>query len=398
MNALRHDDTALDAVAALLAPRSSTDGRRRPYAVLPRRRRPRYLVPTAGSSAGAAHIRPARAGADRLRSRVLPLALRLGAARALPGRLVVADGDDADPSLRRHLAGLVGRDDVEIAVALGAPRPNRKPVVQVVAGGQTVAWAKLGVDDHTDALVSHEAQALAGRRSGPPVVTPEVVAIDLWRGHPLLVLAHLAMAETAEDLALTADVITAIAGPVNVERARSSRWLATLRAAAAADGADPSGAVTRRLDALETRLGDRSWPFAAWHGDLAPWNATWAGDELVVWDWERAAAPVPVGLDLVHNRVQTAVLRRGEPLAEAAAEVVRAEAPTLAALGYDGDDVALVVSAYLATLRVRYAEDARHGSLGPGAAIAAALDTDDAGLDAEAPTSVSRDQRRTAGP
>lgn len=380
MSALRDDATALDAVSRLLAPEHSRDGRRHAYAVLPRRRRPRYLVPTAGVDAGAAHIRPARSGGDPLRARALPLILRWGAARALPGPLVVPDGDDDDPSLRRHLGQLVGRDDIEVAVALGGPRPNRKPVLQVLAGGRTVAWAKVGVDDHTDALVSHEAQALAGRRPGPPVVTPTVVAVDRWRGHPLLVLGHLTMAETADDLNLTAEVIAAIAGPPAAEEVRSSRWLRALRASAEVDGTDPSGAVRGRLDALAASLGDRVWPFGAWHGDLAPWNATWAGDELVVWDWERAWAPVPVGLDLVHNRLQTAMLRRGETLAEAVAEAVVAEAPTLVALGYHPDDVALLVSGYLATLRVRYAEDARDGSLGPGATVAAALDAE---LDAE---------------
>lgn len=375
--ALRSDATALDAVVALLAPEGTLAGRGRAYAVLPCPTRPRYLLPTAGRAAGAALIRPAAdPRRDVLTRRVLRPALRLGAARLVPGRVRVADGTDADPSLRRHLAALLDRADIDLAVALGAPRPNRKPVIQAIGGdGATVAWVKLGVDDHTDRLVAHETDALT-RPPSDPVVAPRVVAAGSWRGHRLLALAHLEMTETAGDLALTVPVIRAIAGPITHERATASAWWQQMRTSVATPGTDPDGRIGALLDDLDVALGTRSWPFGTWHGDLAPWNATWEGDRLHVWDWERAGGPVPLGLDLVHNRVQVALLRDGADLALTVGTTIASEADALVALGYGPGEVPLVISAYLATLRVRYAEDARTGSLGPGGPIARAIDDD----------------------
>ena len=50
-----------------------------------------------------------------------------------------------------------------MAVALGRPRVNRKPVLQLIDGdGTTVGFGKVGVDDHTDELVRREGRFLAG--------------------------------------------------------------------------------------------------------------------------------------------------------------------------------------------------------------------------------------------
>jgi hypothetical protein len=372
--ALRSDATALPAVAALLGPVApSGAATERAYAVLPRRARPRYLVPVDGRHARGAHIRPGAGAAQAVTRVALRAALRHGIGRVLPDRLVVDDGDADHPGLRRHLATLLDRDDVDLAVALGAPRPNRKPVVQVIgADGATVAWVKLGVDDHTDALVAHEIDALgavAGR--DPSVVTPPVLATGTWQGHPLLALGHITMRESAAALDLPLATVRAIAGPTVDEDVVGSTWWRELEAVP-----DPDGAVAALLDALRPALAGRRWPFGRWHGDLAPWNATWDGGRLVAWDWERSHTPVPLGLDLIHNRFQVAVLGDGVPVAEALSRAATAERATLVALGYASDEAPLVAGAYAATLRARYAADAQHGPLGPGTSVAAGLDDD----------------------
>lgn len=374
--ALRTDDTALDAVAALLGP-AAPHGPERAYAVLPRRDRPRYVLPASGRHAGGARLRPGTGRGAAATRRALSAALRLGGARILPGGLRVPDGTDADPSLRRHLAALLGRDDVDLAVALGAPRPNRKPVLQVIGGdGATVAWVKAGVDDHTDALVAHEADVLAHHRPGPPVVAPEVLATGTWHGHRLLALAPLEGAEADDDLDLPAEVIRAVAGPTTTATVLDGGWWAALSAAADDHHVDPDGRLATVLDRLAPVLAGEAWPFGAWHGDLAPWNAAWRSGQLHLWDWERSMGPVPLGLDLVHNRFMVAVLRDGLDLRQAAAVVRARETTTLTVLGYDVDQVPLVIAAYLATVRARYAADARFGALGKAGPVAAAIDAD----------------------
>jgi len=374
---LRSDATALDAVAHLLAPSAPSGGPRRSYAVLPRRSRPRYLVPVAGRTARSARIRPGgSSGRSALARSLLRPALRVGAARLVPGAIRVEDGSPADPSLRLHLAQRLGRDDIDLAVALGSPRPNRKPVIQVIAGdGSTAAWAKAGVDAHTDALVAHEAAALSTHRPESPVEVPSVLAAGPWRDHQLLVLSPLEVTETGADLDIGPDAARALAGPLTEEPATTSRWWHGLEAVAADATIDPDGHLAAALEHLAPHLDRRAWPFGAWHGDLAPWNACWSGPRLVVWDWERSGGPVPAGLDLVHNRMQVALLRQGRSIDDAAAATVSTERATLRSLGYAVDDAPLVVGAYLLTLRARYLADARLGSLGPGAPIASAIDT-----------------------
>lgn len=364
---LRSDETALAAVADLLAPADGQGSEERAYAVLPRRTRPRYLIPVDGRHARGAHIRPGAGVAQAVTRIALRTALRAGAGRLLRDRLVVVDG------LRRHLGELLGRDDIDLAIALGAPRPNRKPVVQAIgADGATVAWIKIGIDPHTDGLVSHEIAALgevAGR--DPLLVTPPVLATGEWQGHPLLALGHIAMDESAAELAVTPEAIRAIAGPTHEEDVVGSTWWETLAA-----GPDDDGAVRALLDALAPDLAGRRWAFGRWHGDLAPWNATWQGDRLLAWDWERSDTPVPLGLDLFHNRFYVAVVRDGVAPAQALRDAARSETATLTALGHDPGDALLLARAYAVTLRSRYASDARHGPLGRVAPIVAGIDAD----------------------
>jgi len=373
---LRTDAAALEAVARMLGPVAPA-GPARSYVVLPRRDRPRYALPTSGRHAGGTVLRPGTgrgAAATRL---ALVTALRLGAGRLVPGALRVADGTDGDPSLRRHLAAVLGHDGVDLAVALGAPRPNRKPVIQVIDGdGTTRAWVKVGVDAHTDDLVGHEADTLLRHQPAPPVVAPTVLATGDWHGHRFLALAPLDMTETGGDLDIGAAAARAVAGAATSEPVLDGAWWKGLVAAADDPAVDPEGRLADVLARLAPALAGRTWPFGAWHGDLAPWNATWEGDRLLVWDWERATEPVPLGLDLVHNRLMVAMLREGAGLAPAVAAVRAREDGTLVELGYAAEEVPLVVAAYLATLRARYAADARFGPLGAAGPLASAIDDD----------------------
>ena len=80
-------------------------------------------------------------------------------------------------------------------------------------------------------------------------------------------------------------------------------------------------------------------------------------DGLLVWDWERFAPGVPVGFDFLHYRLQSDVVRRRRPPAEAAAACVRDAAACLAPFGVPAGEARLVAVLYLAELSARYLAD-----------------------------------------
>ena len=87
-----------------------------------------------------------------------------------------------------------------------------------------------------------------------------------------------------------------------------------------------------------------------------------ARGKLLVWDWERAGGPVPLGFDAVHYFFQSAWLREAAS-AEAATDLaLDRSADVLAALGVPRvhrDSIGLL---YLSELFLRYAENADHGT------------------------------------
>jgi hypothetical protein len=80
-------------------------------------------------------------------------------------------------------------------------------------------------------------------------------------------------------------------------------------------------------------------------------------DGLLVWDWERFTAGVPVGFDALHYGLQQAVVRRQQPPRKAAAECVRAAPVALAAFDVPAMEARAVAILYLAELSARYLAD-----------------------------------------
>ena len=141
------------------------------YVILPTARRPQILAPASAPGPAAAAVTQFSNGAPartRLAAAAAAAALRAGVAqRLLRGRASVAvapgvgDGDLADLVLSHHLARVLDLRRVDLAVRVGAARPNGKPVAQVSApGGRVVAFAKVGWNELTRGLVIAEAEAL----------------------------------------------------------------------------------------------------------------------------------------------------------------------------------------------------------------------------------------------
>ncbi|HEU5107812.1 MAG TPA: hypothetical protein VFT95_04475 [Micromonosporaceae bacterium] len=334
------------------------------YAVVPSAARPRLLVPTASRRAAASAIRHSTEAIGlkaRLRRQALAAAFRAGVGPlAFRDRLVV-DGDGLDT----HLADVLGRPAL-VSIHIGPARANRKPVLQLLGPrGEALGYAKLGVDPLTQALVDAEAAALtrlAGVDLGP-VTVAEVLHHGRWNGHALLVQSALPVRRprpAPSDAAAARDAaIRSVAAGLGVRRQGYAGSAYAKRLAADVDAlGDRTEAARLRavLDAV-TRA-DPVLGFGAWHGDWNDGNsAALADGRVLVWDWERFDADVPLGYDALHLRLQTAVTRTGTEPVDAARSLLAGAAATLAPFEQPTGVADAVAALYLVDLAARYLRD-----------------------------------------
>jgi hypothetical protein len=359
------------------------------YVILPTVRRPQILAPATAPGAAAAAVTQFSNGAparERLAAAAVAAALRAGVAHwVLRSRASIAvapgvgDADLPDLVLSHHLARSLGVDRAELAVRVGAARPNGKPVVQVSApGGRVVAFAKVGWNELTRGLVFAEADALRELAGSPPAAfaVPELLHSGDWAGSAVTAVAPATggrphvwpdpPAAATRDLALGAAVRRA--------RLAESEWWARTRARIDAAGGDEQRGAATRIAELS---GARELAFGRGHGDWTPWNMAEVGGRLVVWDWERAAAGVPVGVDAAHYCLLVALNARGLAPPKAVRDVIGRLPRVLAGLDVAAEDARLVVMLELLEMSVRFAEARAAGVAGLrdrfGSALAALL-------------------------
>jgi hypothetical protein len=349
---LRDESSLVDGLRALIGGGDTVRA-----VVLPSPARPRHLVPLHPAPAAAAAL-AGRAGDRGLVGRVatgaLAIGARLGAGRLVPSsRVVVGAGG---PSLAAWLDELLGVPGCTVAVGVGPPRANRKPVLQVLApDGTTVAWGKVGWDPLTRDLVGDEADVLEGLGGSlaPDIAVPTVLARAPWQGSEVVLTAPLPLRRRARrSLRPDPDLLRAVAGrPGSLDPWHDATTRRLGRSVAA---------LLPVLDEVAGRLAAAGVPGARWHGDLTPWNVGPVPGGRAVWDWERSAAPVPLGLDAVHASYADATLRGGVPVAEALGAATRDAEPALAALGVPEDAASAVTAAYAIELLLRQEGDRAH--------------------------------------
>jgi hypothetical protein len=345
------------------------------YVVLPSTRSPQILAPASAPGAGAAAITQFSNGAPtraRLAATAAATALRAGVAqRVMRGRASISvapgvgEADLPDLVLSHHLARALELPRADLAVRVGAARPNGKPVVQVSApGGRVVAYAKVGWNDLTRGLVAAEADALRELAASPPAAfaVPELMHADNWDGLAVTAVlpaiggrSHLSPEPppgATRELALGAAVQR---GPL----AASSWWQALLARIEMAGGEEQRAAAGRIADAY----GDRDIAFGRGHGDWTPWNMSVVEGRLVVWDWERAAVG-PVGIDAAHYCLLVALNARGLARDEAVADTLERAPRVLAGLDVPSADARLIVGLELLEMSVRFAEARAAGVAG----------------------------------
>lgn len=360
--------------------------------VLPESRRPKLIVP-AGRHAGAAAIR--RYGQPgslktRVATRALATLVASGLGPMLGDRLAISRPDET-LTIESALATLVGQP-VEISLHLGAARANRKPVLQLLTkAGETIGFAKIGINPLTKDLVTGEQAALVKLSTAKltTMTVPKVLASGSWQDLEILVLSPLPVWERRRPLtdAVLAEALAELArssGTSTASLAGSSYWhQLTVRLEQAGDGPDHDGlaALIKRLGSL---AGTSKMTFGCWHGDLTPWNLAYTRAGLAVWDWERFTTDVPIGFDALHYWLNERVVRPSNDPVRAARDCVASAPRLLDGFGVRADQAKLTALAYLADLSVRYLADrqaeagARLGA--PGRWLIPAIEAEIAGL------------------
>jgi hypothetical protein len=341
----------------------SDAGQRRTFVLLPTAKNPRLVLPATPGRVLAGAIDQQLAGRrtrTRFAGQVLRTLARTGAAAAWPARVAIHGRADAG-SLEEWLGRTLGVDNCRIAISVGRPRANRKPVVQVLDDtGAVRAFVKVGVNELTTTLIDNEAAALRAIAEAAlaGVRVPGVISHDRWQGLPVLVLEPVPTSGGGGSRRRTlmrsaVNQISAI-GRTDLTRWTPSGFRARLIQAIADAGPRVAGLhdVVGRLDADDPAIA-----FGAWHGDFNPGNFAVHRDTLVVWDWERFDRGVPLGFDLLHHDLHDAITRQARDPYRAAVTLVDEAESLLAGLAAGPEPARASAELYLAWLACRYVRD-----------------------------------------
>jgi hypothetical protein len=334
------------------------------YRVLPSGRHPRVVVPLGHPAAARAVLR-SDLGNHGLARRVTGTLSRVGSLpRGVGAPLTVAAGG----SLAGWLAERLDRPDLHVGITVGAPRPNRKPVLKLVASdGTVVAFAKVAWNPLTTALVANEQRWLERIDAERPVgiTAPQPWLADTWKGMPVLITRPLAEPEASVPFRVDGDLVAAIADLApggEHDLVDSPWWKAAGERVDALDDEVAAGRLAAARSVLASRLAGTRWRFGAWHGDLTAWNAHPDPAGVTVWDWERASDPVPVGFDAAHAAFQAGQVGRGLDVDTAAAEAGPVVAEVVDTIGLPPAPADDLVTCYLVERCLRWYEDRAVGS------------------------------------
>ena len=274
---------------------------------LPSAKRAHVLVPGESNAAASAGLQQFVTGSGRrakLASAVVVAATRTGIAPLVVRKKAtisvqddVAAGELPGLVLGSHLAEVLEVERVELAVRVGADRPNGKPVVQVMRpSGESLGFGKVGWNDLTRGMVDREGAVLQELSAHSPASfdVPTILHAARWQGFELLVVSpastDAAVAGDAPPLDASRE-ISQIGGIATSALAASPWWADIKKRIEGTDHPTLPGSI----EAIELAYGTEELTFGGAHGDWTPWNMGRRSGRLIVWDWERFRTDVPWG-------------------------------------------------------------------------------------------------------
>jgi hypothetical protein len=343
-------------------PASSSD-RTRDWLVLPSVNRPWLLLPAARPAAAGALVRDDHGQrSPRLGRALASLHRRRLLARLPLARLRVSDGDDAD-TIEAELHRILGTSSA-LVVRLGRRRWNRSVVLRPLdAAGGTLAFVKSAASPIGAATLRREGDNLRRVAELAPklVEWPEVMHRGRWRDLELLALSPLVGDESATTrtkaptAAMHALALASDGGSLALGESAACRgWHAGTQDLASSTQRDQ---LIEGVDTVVSRLGDVEVPIGCWHGDWVPWNMTWHGDRVLLWDWEHFDEGVPVGFDGLHYRAQQLRMSGGTGIAAEDLWVQDASEWLLDTFQLGPRQIRAVLLAYLLEINLRYLRD-----------------------------------------
>lgn len=345
---------------------TETNGQLRSYLVVPSARRPKVLIPARPRRAADAAIRGFKSTQDHREAWLLAACatgLRLGGGAVLRDRLYVSvPRQGAAEDLESHLAATL-HHPVHLSLHVSRPRAVRKPVLQLIDdAGCTFAFAKVGIDPFTSALVRGESRTVA--RLAPVrwrvLRVPRLLHAGTWHGHPLIVQQALPRSGGGHDeriVGAAMDELARIDGTETVTLSASPFWTRLLERARRLPPSPVREVIIASLAELARSSGAARVEFGAWHGDWTPWNMNVRGGRVQVWDWEKFDVGVPVGFDAAHCFVQRAVVWDARPPADAFAQLIDRGEPMRTAHRLTVPAAQLAGWMYTLTLAISYLED-----------------------------------------
>ncbi|MBV6396003.1 MAG: hypothetical protein HFACDABA_01591 [Anaerolineales bacterium] len=258
----------------------------------------------------------------RVTTRLIHSLMSAGARLGWSQRLLPVEDLGGADAWNDFFAGLFQRGKTELAISLGTPGPQRKPVIQILSsGGDTLGYAKVGWNEITARLVQREADALETVTAcAKTFAAPHVIFAGQWRKTYLCVQSAPATRAYPAATQLNRDFVRAVSAlsllDRHAPRLEETRVWKSLEARLERSQADEPRLLLQQAErVIQKRRFGNTLPVHFAHGDFTPWNAARLRSGLYLYDWESFAPDRPAGYDLFHFliRVHSLVKKSSPP-------------------------------------------------------------------------------------